>query len=101
MLGSKLIFFGCVEAILFCLLGIAFAGGQPSVQVGRQNNNQAATAQKPLLAENVHASIEILRGLPEDEFLDTMGFFSASTGFNCIDCHVLDSQGDWGKFAEE
>jgi photosynthetic reaction center cytochrome c subunit len=101
MRGSRVIFFGCLQMILFCLQGIVFSSSQPGVQTGRQTGTQIPRAQAPLLAENVHSDIRLLRGIPEDEFIDTMGFFSASTGLNCIDCHVLDSQGNWGKFADE
>src|ERR1700722_5399035 len=101
MLGSKLILFGCIETVCICLLGVAFTRSQPRMQTARQTNSQAATTQAPLLAESVHSDIRLLRGIPEDEFMDTMGFLSASTGLNCIDCHVLESQGNWGKFAED
>jgi photosynthetic reaction center cytochrome c subunit len=39
------------------------------------------------MAEDVFKNVQILRGIPVKEFLDTMGFFSAATGMNCIDCH--------------
>jgi hypothetical protein len=32
--------------------------------------------------------------MPVDQFLDTMGFFSASTNLNCIDCHGAAAGGD-------
>ena len=40
------------------------------------------------MAEQVHRDIRVLRGIPEDEFMDTMGFFAASLSMNCTDCHV-------------
>jgi len=37
-----------------------------------------------------------------DEFMDTMGFISASTNYNCIDCHTEPKvEGDWSVFADE
>jgi hypothetical protein len=30
-----------------------------------------------------------------------MGFFSASTGLNCTDCHTDESGGDWNKYADD
>jgi outer membrane lipoprotein-sorting protein len=30
-----------------------------------------------------------------------MGFFSASLGLNCTDCHVSDSSSDWAKYADD
>ena len=41
----------------------------------------------------------MLRGIPAAEFMDTMGFFSASLGANCTYCHVGESGGDWAKYA--
>jgi len=36
-----------------------------------------------------------------DEFMDTMGMFSASLSMNCTDCHTEESTTNWEKFAEE
>jgi len=37
-----------------------------------------------------------------DEFMNTMGFISAATNYNCIDCHVEPKvEGDWSVFAQE
>ena len=33
------------------------------------------------------------------EFMDTMGFFSASTGLNCIDCHSPDAADSLAAYA--
>jgi hypothetical protein len=43
----------------------------------------------------------LLRGIPVDEFMDTMGMFAAATGMNCVDCHVAESDGNWSKYAED
>jgi hypothetical protein len=53
-------------------------------------NGQAAsprTEQKPLMAEDVFKNVQLLKGIPVKEFMNTMGFFSAATNLNCIDCH--------------
>jgi len=52
-------------------------------------------------AEQVFKNITALKGIPADEFMSTMGFFSASLGFSCVNCHGRDSGGDWSKYAEE
>ena len=70
------------------LLGAAWAGGQ-------------APAARPPMAEEVFKNVQILKGIPVDEFMGTMGFFSASLGLNCTDCHVDESGGDWAKYAED
>jgi len=53
------------------------------------------------MAEEVFKKVDILKGIPVDEFMDTMGMFSAALSLNCIDCHVPESVGSWGKFADE
>jgi Photosynthetic reaction centre cytochrome C subunit len=58
--------------------------------VGTSANGQTAsptTEQKPLMAEDVFKNVQLLRGIPVKEFMNTMGFFSAATNLNCIDCH--------------
>ena len=54
-----------------------------------------------LLAGQVHKNLKLLQGIPEDEFMDTMGFFSAALGVGCEFCHGPDSIGNWDRFADE
>lgn len=60
-----------------------------------------AAPERPQLAEEVFKNVQILRGIPVKEFMGTMGMFSASTGLNCIECHVEDAGGDWGRYADD
>jgi len=62
---------------------------------------QVAAVQQPQMAENVFKNIQVLRGIPVDEFIETMGFFAASLGLNCVECHTSDSAGNWDKFADD
>src|SRR6516164_6653861 len=62
---------------------------------------QAGQAQRPQLSEEAFKNVQILRGIPVDEFMDTMGMFAAATGMNCVDCHVAESDGNWPKYAED
>src|SRR5215471_16931416 len=52
----------------------------------------ASAQHKPLLAEDVFKNVQILKGIPVKEFMNTMGFFSAATNLNCIDCHSPQSE---------
>ena len=64
-------------------------------------HGQAAPA-KQLMSEQAFKNVTVLKGIPVDEFMDTMGFISASTNYNCIDCHLEPKvEGDWSVFAEE
>jgi len=53
------------------------------------------------MSDTFFKNVQILKGIPVDEFMGTMGFFSASTGLNCTDCHVEESGGDWSKYADD
>lgn len=75
-------------AILF-LLSVSLAG------------QQAQPAPRPPLSHEVFKNVVVLRGIPADEFLATMGFFSSSLNLNCTDCHVEASLGDWARFADD
>ena len=57
--------------------------------------------EKPLMAEQVFKNVKVLKGIPVGEFMDTMGFFAASLGLNCVYCHVSESMENWDKFAED
>src|SRR6185437_10010507 len=63
--------------------------------------DQNPSAQKPVMSEQYFKNVQILRGIPVDEFMGTMGFIAAATGMNCTDCHVDDSGGNWAKYADD
>jgi len=49
----------------------------------------AGAQQNPQLSENVFKNVQVLRGIPVDQFMDTMGMFASSLGNNTrfmIDC---------------
>jgi photosynthetic reaction center cytochrome c subunit len=74
---------------LVWLLCAAWAGGQ------------ATPEPKPPVAEEVFTNVQLLKGMPVDQFMSTMGFFSAALGLNCTDCHVDESGGNWAKYADD
>jgi hypothetical protein len=53
------------------------------------------------MAEEVFKNVQLLKGIPVDEFMDTMGMFAAALSLNCIDCHTAESVGTWDKFADD
>lgn len=61
----------------------------------------AAPATKPVMAEEVFKNVQVLRGIPVDEFMATMGFIAASLSLNCLDCHTEDSGRDPAKYADD
>src|SRR2546427_1613972 len=58
------------------LIGAALALAQPAAQ------------EKPLLAEQVFKNVRALKGIPVDDFIQTMGLMAAALQFDCSDCHV-------------
>src|SRR5665213_3322644 len=80
-----------MQGIILLVLSAALAYGQPA---------QPAAA-KARMADAVYKDIRLLKGLTVDQFLDTMGFFSAATNMNCIDCHGLLAAGDQKHYADD
>ena len=81
--GSKQLVDYVLDTVIACFMGIALAHGQAAGPTAEQ---------KPLMAEEVFKNVQLLRGISVKEFLDTMGFFSAATGMNCVDCHAAEGQ---------
>ena len=48
---------------------------------------QSASQEKPLMAEQVFKNVRVLKGIPVDDFMETMGLISAALSFDCSDCH--------------
>ena len=48
---------------------------------------RAAAQEKPLLAEQVFNNIQVLRGIPVDDFMGAMGVMVAALEADCADCH--------------
>lgn len=61
----------------------------------------AQTADKTLMVEDVFKNVQVLKGISVVEFMNTMGFFSASLGYNCTNCHTMESLGNWAKYADD
>ena len=72
---------------LSCLLGNHFAQAQTPPE------------QKPLTAGQFFKNVTVLANLPVNEFMTTMGFFSASLGYSCENCHGADT--GWDNYAAE
>jgi photosynthetic reaction center cytochrome c subunit len=85
-----------------CRLGIIVTGVAVAVfLLGSVLSLGQAQAPRPQMAEEVFKNVQILKGIPVDEFMDTMGMFAASLSYNCVDCHTLQSVGSWDKFADD
>ena len=61
--------------VMVSFLGVVSAAGQ------------AGPGQGPQMSKDVFKNVQVLRGIPVDEFMDTMGMFASSLGFDCVSCH--------------
>jgi photosynthetic reaction center cytochrome c subunit len=86
---SRRLFHGTVATVGVCLFSVAVVVGQ------------AGQAPRPQMSEEVFKNVQILKGIPVDEFMDTMGMFAAALSLNCVDCHTSESVGSWEHFADE
>src|SRR5215510_1986488 len=57
-----------------------------------------ASGQRPPMAEDVFKNVQVLKGIPVDEFMNTMGVFSAALGMSCEDCHAANDS-KWENYA--
>lgn len=58
-----------------------------------------APAQPP--AEKLFKNIQVLKGVPVDEFLGSMGFISNALAVNCTYCHLGEGGGGWDEYAKD
>ena len=73
-------------------IGIA-AGATTALLLSGQSPEQ-----KPPMAEDVFKNVQVLKGIPVDEFMSTMGVFSAALGMSCEDCHAANDS-KWENYA--
>jgi len=84
----------CLAGLLtVCLLGTAVARGQ--------TGSAAPAGQRPILSEQAFKNVQVLRGIPVKEFMETMGFFAAALSLNCSDCHSQASASNWANYADD
>src|SRR5918994_408265 len=79
--------------LTICLLGMSL--------VRAQTGAAAPAGEKPLLSEQAFKDVQVLRGIPVKEFMETMGFFAASLSLNCTDCHGEPSGSSWARYADD
>jgi photosynthetic reaction center cytochrome c subunit len=97
---------GMMRILAMSLMGIVSASGQTApgsapTKPATAKPSPVGAAQKPPLAENVFKNVQVLKGIPVDQFMDTMGFFAAALGLNCTGCHGLAAASDVSKFADD
>jgi len=61
---------------------------------------KAQAPEKAPLSDQVFKNVQVMKGIPVDQFMTTMGFFAASLGMSCEDCHMADDR-NWAGFAAD
>src|SRR5665213_1236809 len=87
--GRKRAFGLGIVMMAACFLAVLSAHGQTN------------PAEKPLMSDAVFKDVQVLKGIPVDQFMNTMGFFAASLSLNCTDCHGVESAGDVARFSDD
>ena len=54
----------------------------------KQAAQAAAATAKPQMSEEVFKNVQVLKGIPVDEFMGTMGVFTTSLSLCCGNCHT-------------
>jgi photosynthetic reaction center cytochrome c subunit len=68
----------------------ASCGGEESMQAAAQ----AGSPQRPQMSEEAFKNVQLLKGIPVDEFMGAMGLFSAAVSMCCLECHAPDWAAD-------
>jgi len=50
--------------------------------------SKLAAQPKPQTSDEVFKNIQVLKGIPVDDFMGTMGIMSAAVGYDCSECHT-------------
>jgi photosynthetic reaction center cytochrome c subunit len=61
---------------------------------GAQGGAQAASPKRPQTSDEAFKNVQLLKGIPVDEFMGAMGLFSAATSMCCLECHSPDWAAD-------
>jgi hypothetical protein len=68
------------------------------VAVSAQQAQGTAPAAVPM-SDQVFKNVQVLKGIPVDQFMDAMGMFSSSLGYDCSSCHSQEIHTDRAAFA--
>lgn len=81
---------GAIATVTVCLMGLVSARAQAGQGTPRVQTSEQA-----------FKNVQVLKGIPVDEFMDTMGMFSSALGLCCTDCHGKEAEGNVAAFAVE
>ena len=82
-------FAAATAAIVLSLMWVATARGQGPL------------VPRAPMADKVFKNVQVLKGVPVDEFMGMMGIFAAAVGRGCNECHAFEASGDWARYADD
>ena len=88
---KQLIFTGIVVGVVSIALttsGMNFSERSSIPRFVRPTLAQGQNAARPQMSEAAFKNIQVMKGMPVDEFMGAMGLFSAALAFCCKECHV-------------
>lgn len=74
-LGSRVIVGVAVQAVVL-LVGVAWTAPRAGSQEKAQTSDQ------------IFKNVQVLKGIPVDDFMGTMGLMCAAVGYDCSECHI-------------
>jgi len=75
------------RGILAAGLAVAWLIGALSAARGTGLLAQTAAPNRPLMSDEAFKNVQVLKGIPVDDFMGTMGVMCAALAFDCSDCH--------------
>src|SRR6058998_3027813 len=88
-----------MTTITALLLALSMAAGRAGP--GQVASGRSAPEQNPQVSDTVFKNVKVLKGIPVDEFMDTMGMFASSLGYDCSSCHSPEIRNNRDAFAVE
>jgi photosynthetic reaction center cytochrome c subunit len=70
------------------VVAVTAAAWLTSVALAVSTAAQSQAGSMPQMSEQVFKNVQVLKGVPLDEFMGTMGVFTASLSLCCGDCHT-------------
>jgi len=92
---------GAMGTVIVCLLGHGHPIAGAAVGTPRllPAAGQAGPEQNPQMSDTVFKNVQVLKGIPADEFMDAMGMFASALGFDCSSCHSPEIHTNRAAFA--
>jgi len=88
---SKAAIFTVATVTVAWLTSLAFStGAMPTLHAQQGSSAQVAatTPATPQMSDKVFKNVQVLKGIPVDEFMGTMGVFTTSLSLCCGNCHT-------------